>query len=263
VAKPTPAAENFFGQSRPIAIAHRGGDAAGTKKENTVAAFKSAQKLGYQYVETDIILAASGELVAIHGSGNFLQASTKRDITRPTLQKMTLDQIRYILRPGGDLVPTLEEVICSVPEMKFIFDLKTVEAAEPLAKFVKDFKLAGRVCVTGFNYRYNQIFNEACKPLKVCLGLTVGRGLRFKNMNMFMLKAGALTDIEAIFIHHSLVSTPMINLIHRHGFKAVVWTANSSLSIKHALRSGVDGVISDRVGLLKEVIESKKDPSGS
>jgi glycerophosphoryl diester phosphodiesterase len=38
----------------------------------------------------------------------------------------------------------------------------------------------------------------------------------------------------------------------------VVWTTNSRLGIKNAVRSGADGIISDRVGLLKDILEAKK-----
>jgi glycerophosphoryl diester phosphodiesterase len=49
----------------------------------------------------------------------------------------------------------------------------------------------------------------------------------------------------------------MVGLVHRRGFKAIVWTANSRIAINNAIRSGADGIISDRVELLKELIEKK------
>lgn len=243
-------------QTTPIAIAHRGGDAAGGDKENTLEAFQAAQDLGYEYAETDIILAASGELVLLHGSHNWMQAGFKRDITRPTLQLMTLDQIRATLKPGGVSVPTLEEALKAFPKMKFVLDIKTDESVAPLAKLIKKTKSHERICVTGFNYaRTQQIAKDSSK---ISCGLTVGRGLRFRNMNMLMVKTGRLSGVEAVFMHHSLVSPPMIGLVHSRGFKAVIWTANSSIGIKHAVRSGADGIISDRVGLLKKILEAKK-----
>jgi len=251
---PRPPRSDFWGSHRPIAIAHRGGDAAGPDKENTIEAFQAAYETGYKYIETDVILTASGELILIHGSANWLQAAASRNITRPVLQMMTLEQIRYTLRPGGAQVPVLEDVLGLFPKMKFILDLKTDEAAEPLAKLINRLKVHDRVCVTGFGYGRNVKFLRAIGPGKVSMGLTVGRGVRFRNINMFLLKSGRLSGVETIFLHHSLVSTPMINLVHHRGFKAVVWTANSSLGIKHAIRSGVDGIISDRVELLKEIV---------
>jgi glycerophosphoryl diester phosphodiesterase len=247
---------SFWPETGVMQIAHRGGDGAGNSKRNTLEAFQAASDLGYSYAETDIILAASGELVTIHGSYNWMQASVQRDISRPVLQKMTLDQIRHTFKPGGVQIPTLEEVLTSFPAMKFFIDLKTDEAVEPLAKLLKRLKSFDRICIVGRGYQRNRWFADISKPAKPMIGLTVGRGVRFQNINMVLLKSGRLEGVAAILLHHSLVSSPMISLIHRRGFKAVVWTANSKLAINHAVRSGADGVISDKIRLLKEVISS-------
>jgi glycerophosphoryl diester phosphodiesterase len=69
-----------------------------------------------------------------------------------------------------------------------------------------------------------------------------------------MLKSGRLKHLEAIQLHHSLVSKEMIDLVHSHGFKALVWTPNSPLSIKNAVQCGADGIISDRITLLKDIL---------
>jgi glycerophosphoryl diester phosphodiesterase len=252
-----PPRSDFWDSAKPIAIAHRGGNAAGKHKENSLEAFQAAWDLGYKYAETDVILAASGELVIIHGSRNWLQAGFSRNIARPVLQKMTLEQIRYTLRPGGAQVPTLEEVLLAFPKMKFLIDLKTDEVVAPLAKLIKRLKISERVFIVGLDYDRNVELKRACAPAEVRIGLTVGRSLRLRNINMILLKSGRLSDIDAILMHHSLVSRPMIGLVHHRGFKVLVWTANSSLGIKHAIRSGADGIISDRVVLLKNILDSK------
>jgi glycerophosphoryl diester phosphodiesterase len=247
-----------FWDEPPIAIAHRGGDAAGSDKENTLDAFAAASKMGYKHAETDVVLAASGEVVVIHGARNWLQAGVSRGLSRRTLQLMTLDQMRQFVRPGGNQVPTLEELLTAFPKMKFIIDLKNDEAAVPLAKLLTKLNVLDRVCVTSFGYNRILKFLGGCGNNKVSTGLTVGRGLRFRNINMFMLKSGHLKNVEAIFMHHSLVSRPMISLVHRRGFKAIVWTANSSIGIKHAIGCGADGIISDNVKLLKEILAESK-----
>jgi glycerophosphoryl diester phosphodiesterase len=256
--KSQPPKTSFWPKSGIAAIAHRGGDAAGNEQRNTLGAFQTAWDLGYEYAETDVILAASGELAVIHGSLFWLQAAFNRDITRSVLQKMTLEQIRHALKPGGAQIPTLEEVLTTFPKVKFFIDLKTDEVVEPLAKLVGRLEAFERVCIVGLDYGRNLEFKRLCRPAKARIGLTIGRGVRVKNINMLLLKTGRLSDVDAILMHHSLVSRPMINLVHRRGLKAIIWTANSKIGIKHALRSGADGIISDRIKLLREVIDFKK-----
>jgi len=252
-----PPKPDFWSDDRPIAIAHRGGNVAGKERRNTLDAFRAAWDLGYKYAETDVILAASGELALVHGSRNWVQAGFSRNIARPVLQKMTLEQIRYTLRPGGGQVPTLEEVLTALPKMKFLIDLKTDEVVTPLAKLIKRLKISDRVFIVGLDYNRNLKLKKACAPAEVGIGLTVGRSVRLRNINMILLKSGRLSDVDAILMHHSLVSRPMIGLVHRRGLKAIVWTANSSLGIKHAIRSGADGIISDRVVLLNKILNSR------
>src|SRR5665213_1125992 len=140
----------FWG-TKPIAVAHRGGDGIGNERRNTLGAFQTAWGLGYRYAELDVILAVTGELVVMHGSLNWLQAAFKRDIARPVLQKMTLDQIRYSLKPGGAEVPTLEEILIKLPKMKFLIDLKTDEVVVPLVKLIKHLKAFDRICIVGLD----------------------------------------------------------------------------------------------------------------
>jgi len=247
--------EVFWSGSLPIAIAHRGGDGAGKDKQNTLEAYQAAWELGYRYAEADIVLAASGELVVVHGSHNWLHAGFGRGITVRVLQMMTLDQIRYLIKPGGAQVPLLEDVLTSFKDMRFVLDIKTPEVTELLIKKLKKYKAAQRVCISGYDYGLALKFREASVPDNITIGLTVGRGIRLQNINRFMLKSGRLKGVDAIFLHHSLVSPPMVGLVHRRGFKAVVWTANSRIAINNAIRSGADGIISDRVELLKEILE--------
>ncbi|HET7827602.1 MAG TPA: glycerophosphodiester phosphodiesterase [Candidatus Saccharimonadales bacterium] len=253
--------KGFWDSRGPIAIAHRGGDGAGKDKENTPAAFQTAHQLGYKYAEIDVIKAASGELAVVHGTYNWFQAGVSRGISSRVLQTMTFDQICNLIRPGGQpYVPTVEEILTGFPKLKFVIDVKTDEVVLPLVRLLKRLDAFGRVIISDNDYPRCLKLIRACgrQQASVSVGLTVGRGLPFRNINIFLLKSGRLKGIDTIFLHHSLVSAPMISLIHHRGFKAVVWTANSSLGIKHALRSGADGVTSDRVELLKELIESRQ-----
>src|SRR6185312_1461522 len=125
-------ADKFWGEL-PIAIAHRGGDAAGDDQENTLAAFKAAQALGYKYGETDVILTADGQVAAIHGSRNWLQTQFNGHPPRRALQKLTLKEIQRHAAEGVKIT-ALEEIITSLPKMKFFIDPKTDQVVLPLAK---------------------------------------------------------------------------------------------------------------------------------
>jgi len=246
-------AESFWGKS-PMAIAHRGGDAAGDDQENTLAAFRSAAKLGYAYGETDVILTADGQVAAIHGSRNWIQTQFNGHPPRRALQKLTLKEIRQHTAEGVRIT-VLEEIINELPQMKFFIDPKTDQVALPLAKLLKDLKVLDRVCVGSFSYERVLHFKKLLRHQPATTSFIIGRGLRMINKGKLMLKTGRLKDVDAIQLHHSLVSKEMIESIHAHGLKALVWTANSPLSIKNAVNCGADGIISDRITLLKQILD--------
>jgi len=51
----------------------------------------------------------------------------------------------------------------------------------------------------------------------------------------------------------------VVSRLHSQNLKVLVWTPNAEKQIKRAIKLGADGIISDEVQLLKEVI-LKLDP---
>jgi glycerophosphoryl diester phosphodiesterase len=255
--KSQPPKTNFWDNGgQPLMIAHRGGDSAGAKKENTVATFKSAIRRGYSYGETDVIVSADGQVIAMHGASNFLDSVFRGRPSRNRLQRKNLRDIRREVKPYSQ-VPLLSELLEACPDMKFFIDPKTKEVVEPLVELLKKMKALDRVCVGSFDYKRVMRLRKMLGPENINTSLIVGRGLRVVNRKLDMLKAGSVKHVEAIQLHHSLVSRPMLDLIHQQGFRALIWTCNSEIAIKNAINCGADGIISDRISLLKEVVSYK------
>ncbi len=247
---------NFWGAEKPILIAHRGGDAAGVSKENTLAAFSAASKLGYEYGETDVVLSSDGKVVALHGSKNKLDSFFKKGRpSRPVIQRMSFQKILEHVSVGGEKVPLLEDILKAQPKMRFFIDPKTDEVVEPLAELLKRLRVLDRVCVNSFNYRRLQRLLKLLEPYKVTAAVIVGRGIRLTNKNLDMLKEGRAKNIDGVHLHHSHVSRAMVDLLHSHNIKVLIWTTNTPLAITNALKSGADGIISDDIRLLKEIAE--------
>lgn len=244
----------FWDAKTPIAVAHRGGNAAGQNKRNTMAAFNAAYKLGYDYFETDVINTKDGRVIIAHGALFSLTARLRGTFSTDMLQNLTYKQIKSGLKVGGQQIPLLEDLLLKFPTAKFFIDPKTDEVVEPLAQLIKQLKAQGRVCLGSFRYeRVEKLYRLL--DGKGHFALIIGRNnwLRY----LPRLKAGRLKAIETVYMHHSFVSRPMLGLIHSRGLKALIWTCNSPLSIKNAARCGADGVISDRIDLLKEVLKEK------
>lgn len=246
-------ADSFWG-IRPIAVAHRGGNAAGQAKRNTMAAFQAAHKLGYDYFETDVINTKDGKVIIAHGAMFSLTARLRGTFKIDLLQNLTYKQIKSSLKVSGEQIPLLEDLLLKFPTKKFFIDPKTDEVVEPLARLVESLGIQERVCLGSFRYGRVIKLRQLLKD-QGHFALIIGRNnwLRY----LPMLKAGRLKAVEAVYMHHSFVSRPMLGLVHSKGLKALIWTCNSPLSIKNAVRCGTDGVISDRIDLLKDIIKTK------
>ena len=224
---------------RPILIAHRGGDAAGENRENTIAAFKAAWKLGYIYGETDTVLTADGQMIAAHNRW---------------LQKMTYKQIKAAFAADAR-PPLLADLLLALPKMHFFIDAKSNEAAAPLVQLLKRLKVMERVSAGTFNYERLQGMIKLMGGRRCATHFIVGRRLPLMNQRLNMLKAGNLENVDFIHLHRSYVKAPLVELLQAQDMKVLAWTPNSRSAIKRAVKNGADGIISDHLKLLKTVVD--------
>lgn len=238
---------------RPIAFAHRGGDAAGAEKENTLVAFRSAVRLGYTYLELDVILSADNKVVAFHGSKN-ARAETKTGLPlRSLLQSKTYAQLRRDHPIGGEPIPLLEEVLKEFPSCRINIDPKTKEVVEPLARLIRRMKVVDRVGIGSFSYKRTQGVAE----------LLGGQHMVYTTLGPWQalaLKANLSTYLEhteaaGLQLPFKWVTPAMVRGTHNHGLDLHVWTPNSAEDMATALDKGVDGVMTDNVRGLKKVMQ--------
>ena len=111
----------------PLIIAHRG--ASGTAPENTMEAFNLAWNLGADGIEGDFHLTHDGHIVAIHDADTGKVSGGK---IKFFVKKVTLKELQSIdvgswkdKKYSGIRIPTLEQVIDSVPDgKKFFIEIK-------------------------------------------------------------------------------------------------------------------------------------------
>ena len=90
----------------PALIGHRGTRTIHT--ENTLEAIEEAARHGARMVEIDVRPCRSGEIVVMHDET--LTRVTDEEDPR-AVASLTLDDLRRVALPGGERVPTLDEVL--------------------------------------------------------------------------------------------------------------------------------------------------------
>jgi glycerophosphoryl diester phosphodiesterase len=119
-------------------VAHRG--ASHDAPENTLAAFRLAWQQGADGIEGDFYLSSDGRVVCIHDKDTQRVAGVKHVVSETSFETLRTLDVGAWKDPQwqGERVPTLEEVIATVPQgRKLVIELKTgPEIVEPMLQIV-------------------------------------------------------------------------------------------------------------------------------
>jgi glycerophosphoryl diester phosphodiesterase len=260
------AQRSFLGNATPLAFAHRGG--GGDAPENTLPAFEGALALGYRYLETDVQLTRDGVLLAFHDDR--LDRLTDRTGTIPAL---TYAEVRdadagYAFSPDGGqsfpfrsrgiVIPTLEDLLTRWDDVYLNIDAKTDETVAPLVALISRLDAFGRVCIGSFSDRRVARI-RALASGRICSSMgQVATGTAF-----LMSRSGRMPGFHADCLQVPKVwgilriDRRFVKAAHRAGLPVHVWTIDDEADMDYLLDLGVDGIMTDRPRVLKEVFQRR------
>lgn len=234
----------------PLAFAHRGGAAVGD--ENTEQAFSRAVAAGYRYVEIDVHATADGVPVVVHDP-NLMRVAGRRtaiaDVSFPTLQGVPLE--------GGGVVPRLDAVLVSQPEIKFNIDVKSDAAVEPTLEAVDRAGAAGRVLLASFSdTRIRRIRALSSGSIATSLAQNEVARLWLASRVRGRFRVPESVVAVQVPVRHGplrVVDRRLLTMSHRLGLQVHVWTIDDLTEMAGLLDLGVDGIMTDRIDVLREV----------
>jgi glycerophosphoryl diester phosphodiesterase len=246
-------AAEYLDHPRPLAFAHRGG--AARQPENTLPAFDHAARLGYAYLETDARSTADGKLIAFHDAT--LSRATDR---AGQVGKLPWRQVSAARVGGTEPIPLLEDVLGTFPDLRFNIDLKDAGTIGPLGGVLKRTGAWHRVCITSFSGgRLLAAQRSLDRP--VCLAVTPAASVAVRYLGhpgsglaRRLVRAGAL----CAQVPPQVATRDFISRAHRLGLQVHVWTLNTRAGIERALDLGADGVMTDEVELLRDILTERR-----
>jgi glycerophosphoryl diester phosphodiesterase len=219
--------------------------------ENTVPAFEHAVSLGYRYLETDVHLTADGVLVAFHDVNLARTCGIVADIG-----DLPWSEVAGARVGGVAPIPTLAELFERFPDSRINIDCKSDRAVPALAATVADHDAIDRVCIGSFGHRRLQRLRRALGP-GLLTALTppeiaslriAGRLQRHHRRAAQVPPAnGRVEVVNARFVRHA----------HRLGIPVHVWTIDDDAEMHRLLDLGVDGIMTDRPEVLREVLRTR------
>lgn len=254
----------------PLAIAHRGSRILWP--ENTMPAFSGAYELGYRWFETDLHLTGDGVVVCLHD--DTLDRTTN---ATGVVWDVSFDDIGSIdaghrhemngdrpFRGRGIAIPSLEELVSAFPDTSVVVDLKQDGLTGPLTDLIQRLDLWDRLIVGSFSDRRLREFRRATgdrvatstgpvAAMRALVGALLGKAPKFA---------------DAVQLPRSQSGLPVITERSVRGFVAGgydvhVWTVNEPDEMRLLLDWGVNGIITDRPDLLRQVLEQRGEWTGA
>ncbi|MEV0114327.1 glycerophosphodiester phosphodiesterase [Streptomyces sp. NPDC050844] len=237
----------------PLAFAHRGGAADGL--ENTAAAFRRAVGLGYRYIETDVHATSDGRLVAFHDA-------TLDRVTDGAgrIADLPWEDVRHARVAGREPVPLFEELLESFPDVRWNVDVKAEPALLPLLDLLRRTDAWDRVCVGSFSEaRVARAQRLAGPRLATSYGTRGVAALRLRSYGVPALVRASAVCAQVPETHGGIrvVDRRFVRAAHARGLQVHVWTVNDADRMTALLDLGVDGIISDHIETLREVLKDR------
>ncbi len=213
-------------------------------------AFQYAVDLGYRYLETDVQVTADGVLAAFHD--NDLRRTCGR---AGKISELPWSEVSRALVDGKAAIPLLEDLIGAWPDVRINIDCKSNAAVDALVASLRRTNSLARVCVAAFSdARLRRLRKQFGAELCSSLGPIELALLRFGLLRnppglaaQVPVKQGPVTLVNRAFVERS----------HRLGLHVHVWTIDDAAEIERLLDLGVDGVMTDRPLVLRQVLQSR------
>lgn len=248
----------------PRAYAHRGwhiGELTGC--ENTLAAFHRAVDEGFGYLELDVRATVDGVPV-VHHDPTLDRTTTGAG----EIRALRAADLTTVLGAGSEPIPLLEQVLTEFPDTRITIELKSDAVVGPVLAVLERTGAWHRVCLGArHEARLRRARREAGPRLFTSIAMRSAVALR--SLAWMDALPGPLAMVPMPPVHGRLAQLPrrfgpltvvdagLVRTAHRTGREVHVWTVDDPAEMAELLDLGVDGLLSDRPDLLRDVLTDR------
>ena len=228
--------------------AHRG--SSRTAPENTIPAIEAAVEEMADSVEIDVQMTADGVVVLGHDASLKRVAGVNRSIASMTFEELEKLDVGswFSSEYAGTRIPSLSEVLelCSQKtslniEIKYVG--KNSELPEKTAEMVREYGMENQCVITSTNLSYLKRVKEALPEIRTGYIISAAYGNFYSS-----------EDIDFISIRSGFVTSALMQNAHEQGKAVYAWTVNTKSELERLTLLGVDGIITDRPVLAREIV---------
>lgn len=236
-------------KEKVLIIAHRG--ASNIAPENTLKAFKKAIELNADCIEFDVHQSKDGEIVIIH-DGNTFRTTGQFGL----IKNMTIEEIRKLDCGDGEIIPTLHELIkLAKGKIGLNCEIKVKGIAQKIIGIFREADLFESTIISSFNQKELLEIKKIEPRLKIASLNPTRTGWI---LNWFsrkkMIKTADENRFYAINPLYLVVNKKFIDKAHERNIKVFPWTVDSMTAIEKLIKMGVDGIITNNISSVVEVL---------
>jgi len=246
--------------SRPILIAHRG--ESYDAPENTIAAIKLAWLRNADAVEIDIHLTKDNEIVVIHDSNTKRTSGVSSVVKSRSLEELKKLDVGSSKEEkwANERIPALQEVLKIIPPEKFIFiEVKCgIEIFDALKNVLETFALNNsQIKLIGFDLRVMSLLKKSLPMHDVYWCKRINREKIILTQRGWdkVIAVAKKNNFDGLNLSYSeCLNKKVVEKIKSNDLKLFVWTINDPRKVNRLISYGVDGIMSDRTGWLRNKI---------
>jgi len=266
---PAPVSHPYFAGLQPgfvENIAHGGGQ--GHAPPNTLEALQLADEMGADVLEIDLQLTKDGVLVLHHDDTLDRITDMKGLIAAKTwaeLQKADSGYHTVIngqsFRGKGIKIARLEEAFTRFPSKRWVIEIKNDKeaASKNLCALISQFNQSNRVIVASFHDGAMKTFRKACPKVATAYSgdevrvFLIASHLR---LSRFVQSPGVALQIPTFAAGFNLTDSHFVSTAQSRGLKVQYWTINDPKEMRHLIERKADGIMTDYVDRVKQVMPS-------
>jgi len=240
-------------KNKVIIIGHRG--ASNIAPENTLKAFRKAIELKADFIEFDVLESRDGELVISHDE----------EISRLTgrygfVRDLTLEELKTFDFGEGEKIPTLQELI-EITKGKINLNCEVIVKgiSNKVIKILKKYDLTDSVLISSFKREELLKFQKIDPTVK----------LAYLDHNNYespcswdkkeeWIQFCINNKLYAINPFYPLVNQQFVDFAHDNNIKIFPFTVDSGPAMRKLIKFGVDGIITNDVEKVRELLNRKK-----
>ncbi len=243
---------------RILVIGHRG--ASAVAPENTLASFRGAIAADADYVELDTRVSADDTLYCLHDetldrTSNAVQLLGGEKIRLCQLSDPQIDALDsgswFDAGYAGERVPKLSDALDLIQaDARTLLERKS-GSAESHARMLREKQLIGKLIVQSFDWKFLEDLHrlEPTQPLAV-LGDKAFDAARWAGL--------PATGAGIVAWKHTDLDADLIARLHARGYQVFAWTVDELADWQRLAAAGIDGIITNRPGQLRQAIRDGK-----